>query len=120
MKTDNMMSRIKRFGCDHKKGLITGSMVASGVVLTILGCKHLPKKPASNLIPLKSSIKDVAIPEGLKVWTTTALWTEDGYLNAIVESIPMDDLGELGLQYIENGLAEPGDIATLVIGVKNQ
>ena len=43
---------------------------------------------------------------------------EGGYLNAIVNSIPVDDLGELGKKYIKHGLAKPGDIASVVIGVE--
>ena len=62
--------------------------------------------------------KDISILDGLKVWDTSYLWVEGKYLNAIVDRIPVDDLGELGKEYIKSGLAKPGDIANVVIGVE--
>lgn len=111
------IDKIKQFVSDHKKKLIATTVVVGGAVLVILGCKRCTKKHAtakSNLFRMR----DIPIPEGLKVWNTSDLWTEGGYLNAIVGSIPLDNLGELGKQYIQNGLAQPGDIASVVIGVE--
>ena len=108
---------IKRFVEDHKKELIAGAVVVVGTVLMIIGFKHLPRRKHTKVTILASGIKDVPIPEGLKVWNTSELWMEGGCLNAIIENIPMDDLGELGKQYIENGLAQPGDIASIIMGV---
>lgn len=112
--------KIKRFVEDHKKELIAGAVVVGGTVLMIVGFKHLPRRKHTKvtiLMDKASGINDVPIPEGLKVWNTSELWMEGGCLNAIIENIPMDDLGELGKQYIENGLAQPGDIAAIVMGV---
>ena len=62
--------------------------------------------------------KDISIPDGLKVWDTSYLWVEGQHLNAIVNHIPVDDLGKLGKEYVKSGLAKPGDIASVVIGVE--
>lgn len=112
------IDKIKRFMADHKKELIATTVVVGGTVLVILGCKRLPKKHTTKSSGL-FGVKDIPIPEGLKVWNTTDLWRQGEYLDAIIDSIPMDDLGELGEQFIENGLAEPGDIATIIIGIKS-
>jgi len=119
MKTENMLHKIKRFGNDHKKELITGVTVAGGIALTILGYKHLPKKPVLNANgALKSSIEDIPIPKELKVWNTSDLWCEGEYLNAIIQSIPMDDLGKLGDTLIECGLSDRSDVASIIIGAR--
>lgn len=110
------MDKIKQFVRDHKKELITTTVVVEGIVLVIYGYKCRTKKHGS--MPKRAFKNDIVIPEGLKVWNTTMLWREGKYLNAIVENIPLDDLGELGKEYIKNGLAQPGDIASIVIGVK--
>ena len=122
LKGDITMNKheIKRFVEDHKKGLIAGAVVVGGTVLMIVGFKRFPKRKHTNvtiLLEKASGIKDVPIPDGLKVWDTSALWTEGGNLVSIIDSVPMDDLGELGKQYIENGLAQPGDIASIIMGV---
>ena len=110
------MEKFKRFVEDHKKELIATTAVAGGIVLVILGCKrHSGKAVKAKGIFRR---KDISIPDGLKVWDTSYLWVEGKYLNAIVNSIPVDDLGELGKQYIKHGLAQPGDIASVVIGVE--
>jgi len=113
-----MMSKekIKRFVADHKNELIATTAVAGGVLLVILGCKRHSRKTAKANGIFRA--KDISVPDGLKVWGTSDLWVEGEYLNAIVNSIPIDDLGELGKQYIKNGLAQPGDIASVVIGVE--
>lgn len=111
------IDKIKQFAREHKKELLATAVVVGGAVLLIFGCKHLPKKYMSKPNSL-SKIKDIPIPDGLKVWNTTELWRQGEYLDAIIDSIPMDDLGELGEQFIENGLAEPGDIATIIIGIE--
>lgn len=110
------IDKIKEFVRDHKKELIAATVVVGGAVLLILRCKHPAKKHGSA--PKRAFKNDIDIPEGLKVWNTTMLWREGKYLNAIVENIPLDDLGELGKEYIKNGLAQPGDIASVVIGVE--
>ncbi len=110
------MKRFKRFVADHKKELIATTAVVGGVVLVILGCKRRSGKTANTNGIFRA--KDILIPDGLRVWNTSNLWVEGGYLNAIVNSIPIDDLGELGKQYIKGGLARPGDIASVVIGVE--
>ena len=110
------MEKFKRFVDDHKKELIATTVVAGGVVLVILGCKRHGKKTSKANGIFRA--KDISIPDSLKVWDTSELWVEGGYLNAIVNSIPVDDLGELGKKYIKHGLAKPGDIASVVIGVE--
>ena len=111
------IDKIKQFMEDHKKELIAATVVVGGVVLVILGCKHSAKKHASSASnPFR--VRDIPIPEGLKDWNTSDLWVEGEYLNAIIGSVPLDDLGELGKQYLQNGFAQPGDIASVVIGVK--
>ena len=110
------MEKFKRFVDDHKKELIATTAVASGIVLVILGCKrHGRKMTKANSV---FRAKDISIPDGLKVWDTSYLWVEGKHLNAIVNHIPVDDLGELGKEYIKSGLAKPGDIASIVIGVE--
>ena len=90
------MEKFKRFVEDHKKELIATTAVAGGIVLVILGCKrHSGKAVKAKGIFRR---KDISIPDGLKVWDTSYLWVEGKYLNAIVNSIPVDDLGELGKQ----------------------
>lgn len=108
------MERFKRFVEDHKKELIATTAVAGGIVLVVFRCKRHSGKMAKGIF----RAKDISIPDGLKVWDTSYLWVEGKYLNAIVNSIPVDDLGELGKQYIKHGLAQPGDIASVVIGVE--
>lgn len=110
------MENFKRFVADHKKELIATTAVAGGVVLVILGCKRHRGKTIK--VDGVFRTKDISIPDGLKVWDTSYLWVEGKHLNAIVNSIPVDDLGELGKQYIKHGLAKPGDIASVVIGVE--
>ena len=110
------IDKIKQFVRNHKKELIATTLVVGGVVLLILRCKRPMKKHGSAT---KRAFKnDIVIPDGLKVWNTTMLWHEGEYLNAIIEKIPVDDLGELGKEYIKNGLAKPGDIASIIIGVE--
>lgn len=111
------MEKFKKFLADHKKELIATTAVAGGIVLVILGCKRHGKNATKANGIFRA--KDISIPDGLKVWGTSELWVEGGYLNAIVNSIPVDDLGELGKQYIKHGLAKPGDIASIVIGVEH-
>lgn len=111
------MEKVKRFIADHKKELIATTAVAGGIVLVILGCKRHGRKTAKIERTFKT--KDISIPNELKAWDTSYLWVEGKHLNAIIESIPLDDLGELGKQYIKHGLAKPGDIASVIIGVKH-
>lgn len=107
--------KIKKFVAEHKKELIAGAAVVGGCVLVILGCTRLPKKRGNKSNRIFGN--DVVIPEGLKVWNTSMLWHEGKHLNGIIESIPMDDLGELGEEFIKSGLAKPGDIASVIIGI---
>lgn len=110
------MEKFKRFVAGHKKELIATTAVVGGVVLVILGCKRRGRKTVKTDGIFRA--KDISIPDGLKVWDTSHLWVEGKYLNAIINSIPVDDLGKLGKQYIKDGLAKPGDIASVVIGIE--
>ena len=111
------IDKIKGFARDHKKELIATAVVVGGSVLLILGCKRLSKKYTSKINDL-FKVNDISIPDRLKIWNTTELWKQGDHLDAIIETIPVYDLGELGEQFIENGLVEPGDIATIIIGIK--
>ena len=112
------VEKFKRFVIDHKKELIATTAIAGGIVLIILGCKrHGGKMVKSNCTFRK---RDISIPDELKAWDTSFLWMEGEHLNAIIESIPMEDLGELGQQYIKHGFAKPGDNASIIIGVKHK
>lgn len=112
------MSKIKEFVNEHKKAVIAASLVIGGGILVVIGCKgHSVRRKLQISNGLNRGIKDVPISDGLKVWNTTSLWREKGYLNGIVESIPLDDLGDLGKQFIADGLAQPGDIASIIIGI---
>lgn len=110
------LKKIQGFMSNHKKELIATAVVADGVVLVILGCKRHGRKATKANGVFRT--KDISIPDGLKVWDTSYLWVEGKHLNAIVNHIPVDDLGELGKEYIKSGLAKPGDIASVVIGVE--
>lgn len=108
-------SKVKEFVKSHKKELIAGAMLVGGTVLVIVGVRHSRKKVA---MLQKTFENDVSIPEGFKRWKPSMLWKENGYLNAIIEEVPLSDLGELGKQYVENGLGEAGDIASIIIGTE--
>ena len=104
------ISKIKSFAKEHKDELITTAVIIGGTVLVVLGFKPFRRARTNK-------VKNIVIPDGFKAWNMCALWSEGGYLNAIIESIPVDNLGELGNQYIKNGFAQSGDIASIVIGI---
>lgn len=110
------IDKIKQFVRDHKKELIATTVVVGGIVMVIFGFKCRTKKHGST--PKRAFRNDIVIPDGFKGWDTSMLWREGKYLNAIIDSIPLNDLGELGKEYIKNGLAQPGDIASIIIGVE--
>ena len=106
---------IKRFVEDHKKELVAGAVVVGGVVLMIVGVKHRTKRIDIKVAGPQGV--DIPIPDGFKRWKVDMLWSEANHIASIMEDVPIDDLGELGKQYIENGLAKSGDVATIIMGV---
>ena len=117
--------KAKEFVETHKKEIATAGV---GIVL----CKKLPffKAEVTTLpkklpffkaevttLPKKIIDSDLAIPENLKTCTMTALWKEGDYVNSIVNNVCLSQMGEFGVELIDNlDCIEPDVPVDLIIG----
>jgi hypothetical protein len=85
-----------------------GKIIAAAVVVGIIGVGIATKGKSVNQLAVERS-KDLPIPEGVVgVWSS--LWkqtqTNGTYLNAIVDDVKVEDLGEFGKALVKAGYSD--------------
>lgn len=110
--------KAKEFVERNKKAIIAGALTGTSMAIGILLYKKLsfPKTEVTTL-PKKIINSDLAIPENLKTCTMSALWKEGDYVNSIVNNVCLSQMGEFGVELIDNlDCIEPDVPVDLIIG----
>lgn len=110
--------KAKEFVEAHKKEIALAALATVTAGVGIVLCKKLPFfKAEVTTLPKKIIDSDLAIPENLKICTMTALWKEGDYVNSIVNNVCLSQMGEFGIELIDNlDCIEPDVPVDLIIG----
>ncbi len=104
---------------DHKVeiGICAGAAVSVALFLITKG-KHSVKVKTT---PIQSKhIVDIPVPADFSVGLVKDLWTENGYLNAIINDIALEDIGKLGTEFLDSGLIKADATVSMVVGFLNE
>lgn len=107
--------KIREFVKTHKVQIILGAGAALGTVtFALLGRSNaLPKE----CFPKEAkTIGDIPIPKDFAVGKIAELWNEGGCLNAIVNDVTTKELGDLGREFVDKGVATEGTEVSMIIG----
>ena len=110
------IEKAKEFVKTHKKEIALTALATVTTGVGIVLCKKLPSTKTWN-VTLPKRISDLNIPENLKTCDMTALWKEGDYVNSIVDNVCLSQMGEFGVELIDNlDCIEPDVPVSLIIG----
>lgn len=108
--------KAKEFVEIHKKEIALTALAAVAAGVSIVLCKKV-SFPKTCDVSLPKKIRDLDIPENLKTCNITALWREGDYVNSIIEHVCLSQMGEFGVELIDNlDCIEPDVPVDLIIG----
>lgn len=101
-------NKVKEFVKNHEeKAIAIGAISAIGVgAMIMLGVRVL-----------KTTIKNIDIPDTWSVGTITDLWTEHTWTNAIISDITVADLGKLGEEFQKINGVKPDTVVSAVVSL---
>lgn len=109
--------RIKEFAKTHKAqiGLSVGAVLGTAT-LVLLGKSNTLSQACFS--KATKTIEDISIPKDFAVGKITELWNENGYTNAILNNVTTEQLGDLGKEFVKQGIVAKGTEASIIIGLK--